>query len=65
MMGLDPLTLGIVISTLLLPIAFVYLRSNATRRQPWQVEETTAASRVARSGLSGMAAAAMTASRRW
>lgn len=40
-------TLGIVITTLLLPVAFIYLRSNATRRQPWQVEEVTAASRVA------------------
>lgn len=40
-------TLGIVTSTLLLPVAFIYLRSNATRRQPWQVEEVTAASRVA------------------
>ncbi|HEX8641183.1 MAG TPA: hypothetical protein VF704_08500 [Allosphingosinicella sp.] len=38
--------LGIVTSTLLLPIAFLYLRSNATRRQPWQIEEVTAASRV-------------------
>ncbi|HEV2866197.1 MAG TPA: hypothetical protein VGX37_06750 [Allosphingosinicella sp.] len=38
--------LGIVTSTLLLPIAFIYLRSNATRRQPWQIEEVTAASRV-------------------
>jgi len=40
-------TLGIVITTLLLPIAFIYLRSNATRRQPWQIEELTAAPRVA------------------
>lgn len=39
--------LGIVISTLLLPVAFIYLRSNATRRQPWQVEEVAPASRVA------------------
>ena len=39
-------TLGIVITTLLLPVAFIYLRSNATRRQPWQVEEVTAGSRV-------------------
>src|SRR5262249_30579606 len=38
-------SLGIVVSTLLLPIAWVYLRSNTTRRQPWQVEEVTAASR--------------------
>ena len=44
MLGVD---LGVVISTLLLPVAFIYLRSNATRRQPWQVEETTAAPRAA------------------
>jgi hypothetical protein len=40
-------SLGIVISTLLLPIAFIYLRSNVTKLQPWQVEEASPASRVA------------------
>lgn len=40
-------SLGIVVSTLLLPIGYIYLRSNTTRRQPWQIEEVTAASRVA------------------
>lgn len=40
-------SLGIVISTLLLPIAFIYLRSNVTKLQPWQVEEISGASRVA------------------
>ncbi len=40
-------TLGIIVSTLLLPIGFLYLRSNVTRIQPWQIEEVTAASRVA------------------
>ncbi|HVV33014.1 MAG TPA: hypothetical protein VHC73_07285 [Vitreimonas sp.] len=40
-------SLGIVVSTLMLPIGWLYLRSNTTRRQPWQVEEVTAASRVA------------------
>jgi hypothetical protein len=40
-------SLGIIVSTLVLPIAWLYLRSNTTRRQPWQVEETTAGSRVA------------------
>ncbi|WP_426166918.1 hypothetical protein [Sandarakinorhabdus sp. DWP1-3-1] len=40
-------SLGIVVSTLLLPIAWLYLRSNTTRRQPWQVEEVTAAPRIA------------------
>ncbi len=39
--------LGIVVSTLLLPIGYIYLRANTTRRQPWQVEEVTAASRYA------------------
>jgi len=38
--------LGIIIATLLLPIAFIYLRANVTRRQPWQVEEVAAASRI-------------------
>ena len=37
--------LGIVVSTLLLPIGYIYLRSNTNRHQPWQVEEVTAASR--------------------
>ncbi|MBU3971814.1 MAG: hypothetical protein KKE42_15360 [Alphaproteobacteria bacterium] len=40
-------TLGVVIATLLLPVAFIYLRSNVTRRQPWQVEEVSPAGRVA------------------
>lgn len=40
-------SLGIVVSTLVLPIAWLYLRSNTTRRHPWQVEEVTAGSRVA------------------
>ncbi len=40
-------SLGIVVTTLLLPVGWIYLRSNTTRRQPWQVEEVTSASRVA------------------
>ncbi|QXQ05200.1 hypothetical protein KX816_13070 [Sphingosinicellaceae bacterium] len=40
-------SLGIVLSTLLLPVGFLYLRSNTTRRQAWQVEEVTPGSRVA------------------
>jgi hypothetical protein len=40
-------SLGVVVSVLLLPIGFLYLRSNVTRRQPWQVEEVTAAPRIA------------------
>lgn len=40
-------TLGVVIATLLLPVAFIYLRSNVTRHQPWQVEEVSPAGRIA------------------
>jgi len=40
-------SLGIVVSTLMLPVAWLYLRSNTTRRQPWQVEEVTTGSRIA------------------
>ncbi len=40
-------SLGIIVSTLLLPVAWLYLRSNTTRRQPWQIEEVAAGSRVA------------------
>ncbi|MCY7271000.1 MAG: hypothetical protein LH485_02950 [Sphingomonas bacterium] len=39
--------LGVVVSTLLLPVAFLYLRSNVTRRNPWQVDEVSGASRAA------------------
>jgi hypothetical protein len=39
-------TLGVVVSTLLLPVAFLYLRTNVTRAQPWQVEEVTTGSRI-------------------
>jgi hypothetical protein len=39
--------LGVVVSTLLMPAAYIYLRSNTTRRQPWQVEEVSAAPAVA------------------
>ncbi|GAA0641585.1 hypothetical protein GCM10009424_16180 [Sphingomonas ursincola] len=39
--------LGIVVTTLLLPVGYIYLRANTNRRQPWQVEEVTAAPRVA------------------
>ena len=39
--------LGVIITTLLLPICFLYLRSNSNRHQPWQIAEVTAASRVA------------------
>ena len=41
------LSLGTVFSTLLLPICFFYLRSNVTRRQPWQIADISPASRVA------------------
>ena len=39
-------TLGVIIATLLLPVAFIYLRANVTRRQPWQVEEVSPAGRI-------------------
>lgn len=39
--------LGVVVTTLLLPAAYIYLRANINRRQPWQVEEVTAAPRIA------------------
>jgi hypothetical protein len=45
--GFLGVSLGIVVSTLVLPVAWLYLRANTTRRQPWQVEEVTAAPRVA------------------
>lgn len=41
------LSLGVIIADVLRPLLFIYLRSNTTRRQPWQIEETTAASRIA------------------
>lgn len=41
------LCLGIVVSTLLLPAGYAWLRANVTRRQAWQVEDVTAAPRVA------------------
>jgi hypothetical protein len=41
------LSLGTVLSTLLLPICFLYLRSSVTRQQPWQIADVTPASRVA------------------
>ena len=36
--------LGVVVATVLLPVAYGYLRANVTRRVAWQVEEVTAAS---------------------
>ncbi|MBX9796137.1 hypothetical protein [Sphingomonas sp.] len=45
--GMLGVSLGIVVSTLLLPVAYLYLRSNVMRRQPWQIEEVSAASRMA------------------
>jgi hypothetical protein len=40
-------SLGIIVTTLLMPVGWMYLRSNTNRRQPWQVEEVTAGSRIA------------------
>ena len=45
--GFLGVSLGIVVSTIVLPVASLYLRANTTRRQPWQVEEVTTGSRVA------------------
>jgi len=39
--------LGIVVSVLVMPVVFIYLRAGPARVQPWQIEETTPASRVA------------------
>jgi hypothetical protein len=39
--------MGVVIATLLLPAAFIYLRANVNKRQPWQIEEPSGASRIA------------------
>jgi hypothetical protein len=41
------MAMGVVITTLLLPAAFIYLRANVNKRQPWQVEEPSPASRIA------------------
>lgn len=38
--------LGIVVSLLVMPVLYIYLRAGPTRQQPWQVTEPTAASRV-------------------
>ena len=39
--------LGIVVSMFVMPVGYIYLRAGPTRRQSWQVDETTSASRVA------------------
>ncbi|MEM7690543.1 MAG: hypothetical protein AAF291_16125 [Pseudomonadota bacterium] len=39
--------LGIVVSLLVMPVVFIYLRAGPTRAQPWQVTESSAAPRVA------------------
>ena len=39
--------LGIVVSMFVMPAGYIYLRAGPTRRQPWQVSETTPASRIA------------------
>ena len=41
------LELGVVTATLLTPLAYIYLRSGATKRRPWQVTDVSAASRPA------------------
>ncbi len=40
-------TIGVVVSTMLIPAGFLYLRSNVTRHRPWQLEDVTPASRIA------------------
>jgi hypothetical protein len=40
------LSLGIVVSVLLLPLGYIFLRAGPTRKQPWQVQDVTAQSRV-------------------
>lgn len=45
--GTVGVTIGVVASTMLLPIAFLYLRSNVTRRRAWQVEDVAPSSRLA------------------
>ena len=39
-------SLGVVVASILLPVAHMYLRANTTRVRPWQVDEVTPASRV-------------------
>lgn len=41
------ITIGIVVSTMLLPLGFLYLRSNVTRSRAWQIEDVTPAPRSA------------------
>ena len=43
------LSIGTVLSSLLSPFCFLYLRSNVNRQQPWQIADVTPASRVAMS----------------
>ncbi|WP_254772411.1 hypothetical protein [Sphingomonas sp. NFR04] len=45
--GAVGVTIGVVASTMLLPIGFLYLRSNVTRRRPWQVEDVSPTPRIA------------------
>jgi len=41
------LELGVVTATLMTPLAYIYLRSGATKRRPWQVTDVSPASRPA------------------
>ncbi len=45
--GAIGITIGVVASAMLLPVGFLYLRSNVTRRRPWQAEDVTPAPRAA------------------
>ncbi|ANU07250.1 hypothetical protein [Paraurantiacibacter namhicola] len=44
--GVMGIWLGIVVSVIVMPIAYIYLRASPTRRRPWQVVETSPASMV-------------------
>ncbi len=45
--GAIGVTIGVVVSAMLLPVGFLYLRSNVTRSRPWQAEDVTPAPRAA------------------
>jgi hypothetical protein len=40
------LSLGVVVSSLLFPLAYIFLRAGPTRKQPWQLADITPASRI-------------------
>lgn len=44
--GVIGMQMGIVTALLLSPLAYIYLRAGPTRKQPWQVQNVTPASRI-------------------